>query len=195
MGSVEIAVVLLEALAVLVLLGGAVSYNRFARQRNLVRESWSQVDVELARRHDLVPNLVRAVQAYAAHEQRVFAEVAAARAAAAGARSAPPVARAGAETALNRAVGDVLAIAESNPRLRASGNFLALQRELVDTEDRIAAARRFYNGNVRDLNTRVESVPSSLVAAALRIRPAEYFPLDDLHARQARAIDLGSASP
>ena len=184
----------LLGIVVVIAIGLAVSYNRFVRQRNLVRESWQQVDVELQRRHDLIPNLVDAVKAYAVHERQVFDAVTHARAAAEQVRAQAGddrARRADVENALSRAVTAVVAVAENYPQLKASQNFLALQDELVDTEDRIAAGRRFYNGNVRALNTRVEAFPSNLVANAFHFTTAEYFELEDPGARQAVRVDLG----
>jgi LemA protein len=191
--------VLIIALVVvlLVVIGLAVSYNRFVRQRNLVAESWRQIDVELQRRHDLVPSLVETVKAYATHERQVFDDITQARAAAMQARSNAEndrAQRATAENALSRAVVGVVAVAESYPQLKASENFLALQHELVETEDRIAAGRRFYNGNVRALNTRVQAFPSNLVASMFHFAAAEYFELADPGARQAVAVDLGEGA-
>jgi LemA protein len=166
------------AVVVLVLLAGVVSYNRFVRQRNLVQESWRQIDVELTRRHDLVPNLVETVKGYAAHERQTLEAVTAARAAA-SAPGSTPASQAQQENLLSGALRQLFAVAESYPDLKASTNFLELQRQLSETEDRIAAGRRFYNGNVRALNTRVESFPSSIVARTFGFRQAEYFEADD----------------
>ena len=166
---------------VVLLLAVVVSYNRFVRQRNLVHESWRQVDVELNRRHDLVPNLVETVKGYAAHERTVLTSVVEARAAAVTAPTVPE--KASAETVLAGSLRGLLAVAENYPDLKAAGPFLQLQAQLAETEDRIAAARRFYNGNVRALNTRVEAFPSSVIAAAFRFEKAEYFELDDSSVR------------
>jgi LemA protein len=196
MNAVAVVLLVVAGLVLLVGIGVAVSYNRFVRQRNLVRESWSQVDVELQRRHDLIPNLVEAVKGYAAHERQVLEAVTSARAAAETTRAQAGddrEQRAGVENALNRAVVALIGVAERYPDLRASENFLALQEELVDTEDRIAAGRRFYNGNVRALNTRVEAFPSALVARAFGFTTAAYFPLDDPGARAAVAVAFGHA--
>ena len=168
---VGLGVVVLLALAVVV------SYNRFVRQRNLVVESWRQVDVELRRRHDLVPNLVETVKGYAAHERTVLSNVVAARSAALAAPSVP--AKAEAETQLAGSLQGLLAVAEAYPDLKAAGPFQQLQAQLAETEDRIAAARRFYNGNVRALNTRVEAFPSSVVASFGHFEKADYFETDD----------------
>lgn len=172
---------LLIGLGVLVVLALAVvvSYNRFVRQRNLVQESWRQVDVELKRRHDLIPNLVETVKGYAAHEAAVLQSVTAARVAAEQAEGQGVVRQASAETSLGMSLGGLFAVAEAYPDLKADGNFLELQQQLGETEDRIAAARRFYNGNVRALNTRVEAFPSSIVASAFSFTRADYFEVTD----------------
>jgi len=180
---------------VLLLLGVVASYNRFVRQRNLVQESWRQVDVELKRRHDLIPNLIETVKGYAAQERTVLQAVTDARASAVATSQAATsgvAAQAQAETVLGRALGGLLAVAENYPDLKSSQNFLSLQQQLAETEDRIAAARRFYNGNVRALNTRVESVPSSLVAAMFNFHKADYFELDDPAERAPVAVDFSS---
>ena len=193
------------AVVVVLLLSVIVSFNRFVRQRNLVQESWRQVDVELKRRHDLIPNLVETVKGYAAQERTVLTAVTEARAAAvqaSQATSAGVASQAQAETALGRALGGLFAVAENYPDLKSSQNFLALQQQLTETEDRIAAGRRFYNGNVRALNTRVEAFPSGVVASMFRFEKAEYFELDDPAERAPVAVDFSqiadpgqSASP
>ena len=161
--------VVLGVVAVLAL-AVVVSYNRFVRQRNLVQESWRQIDVELRRRHDLVPMLVEVVQAHTEHEQGLVREVLAARdRAVAGDRSA--------EGPLTDRLHGLVALSEGYPDLRSAEAFRQLQAQLAETEDRIAAARRFYNGNVRALNVRVGSFPSSLVASAMGVQEAEPFEL------------------
>ena len=174
------AYVFLGVVAFLVL-AVVVSYNRFVRQRNLVQESWRQVDVELNRRHDLIPNLVETVKGYAAHERTVLTGVVEARNAALQAPSL--AAKADAETALAGSLRGLFAVAENYPDLKAAGPFLQLQSQLAETEDRIAAARRFYNGNVRALNTRVEAFPSSVVGMAFKVEKAEYFEIEDASVR------------
>ncbi|MDQ1626929.1 MAG: LemA protein [Actinomycetota bacterium] len=181
-----LAVVALLAIAV------AVSYNRFVSQRNLVAESWRQVDVELHRRHDLIPALVETVKGYASHEREVFEAVTGARASAAS-PGAGPAQQAQQEGALGQALGRLFAVAEAYPDLRASSSFLQLQRNLTETEDRIAAGRRFYNANVRALNTRVEAFPSNVVANAFHFQQAEYFEVEDAALRSAPTVDFGSA--
>jgi LemA protein len=179
-------------IALLVLVAGAlvISYNRFVSQRNLVAESWRQIDVELHRRHDLIPNLVETVKGYASHERDVFEAVTTARAAAASPGSTP-AAQAQQEGVLGQALGRLFAVAEAYPDLKASTNFLELQKQLTETEDRIAAGRRFYNANVRALNTRVESFPSNVVASTFGFKPAEYFEVEDVAIRSAPTVDFG----
>ena len=174
----EIVLVVIVVVLVVLVLYAIGLYNGLVRLRNLVQESWRQIDVELHRRHDLIPNLVETVKGYAAHEREVLQQVVEARAAAA--RPGAGVAeQAGQENALSSALGRLFALAEAYPQLRANENFLALQTELADTENRIAAGRRLYNANVRALNTKVEVVPSNIVANAAGIGRAEYFEVDD----------------
>jgi LemA protein len=165
--------------AVVVLLAGAigVSYNRFVHQRNLVHSSWHDIDTELQRRYDLIPNLVETVRGYAAHENRVLEQVTAARAGAMASTGSPDE-QEGPERALVGELRSLFAVVERYPTLVASDQFVSLQRELVDTEDRIQVARRIYNANVRALNTRVESVPSALVARWFGVEGAAYFEVD-----------------
>jgi len=164
-------------LLVIVIIWAVVTRNSFVTRLNLVAESWRQVDVELRRRYDLIPNLVRVVQAYAEYERGLLESLTAARANAMTASSLPQ--RAGAEDNLGQAVHTVLVQAEAYPQLKASQQFLALQQELVNTEDRIAAGRRLYNGNVRALNTARNSFPSNIIGAMMGVAPAEYFETTD----------------
>ena len=184
-----IAIVAVLAIAVVV------SYNRFVRQRNLVQESWRQIDVELRRRHDLIPNLVETVKGYAAQERTVLTAVTEARGAAVTAMQASSsgvAAQAQAESALGRALGGLFAVAENYPDLKSSQNFLALQQQLAETEDRIAAGRRFYNGNVRSLNTRIEAFPSSVIAWTFNFKKAEYFEVEEPDVRAPVDVDFSS---
>ena len=182
------------ALVAVLAISYVVSYNRFVRQRNLVHESWRQIDVELTRRHDLIPNLVETVKGYAAHERTVLEEVTQARTAAVSAvgGASGPAATAQAENTLVRSLGGLFAVAENYPTLKADSNFLALQQQLAETEDRIAAGRRFYNGNVRALNTRVEAFPSSIVASTFHFSRAEYFEVEEPEVRAPVAVDFSS---
>lgn len=166
------------------------TYNGFVKLRNLVQESWRQIDVELQRRYDLIPNLIETVKGYAAHERGLFEEVTRARANAAGVQQGGPEQRAQAENDLTQAIGRLFAVAEGYPDLRASQNFVALQKELANTEDRIAAGRRFYNANVRSMNTKVETFPSNLIAGIFNFVKAEYFELTDPQARQAPQVEF-----
>ena len=173
--------VLIAALAIVVL-AGVVSYNRFVDERQTIANSWSNVDTELQRRHELIPNLVETVRGYAAHERTTFESVMRARAAAVDHRGAPATetaATAQVELQLIAGLRQLLALSEAYPDLRASLHFLDLQRELALTENRIQAARRVFNGNVREYNRRVESIPSNLVARLARFPRADYFDLDE----------------
>jgi LemA protein len=170
-----------------------VSYNRFVRQRNLVQESWRQIDVELQRRHDLIPNLVETVKAFAAQERNVLVSVIEARNRAEQVRQSPGIQaaqQAQAEGQLQRAIGGLFAVAEAYPDLKSNQNFLALQQQLAETEDRIAAGRRYYNANVRELNTRVESFPSNLVGRAFGFGKEEYFEVDEPATRASVQVDF-----
>lgn len=186
-------IVLIVVLVLLVILGLWVAgvYNGLVRLRNLVQEAWRQIDVELKRRHDLIPNLVETVRGYATHERRALDSVIATRAAAVGAGSSVQQ-QASAEGALSAALGRLFAVAEAYPELRANQNFLALQSELTETEDRVAAGRRFYNANVRELNTRVESFPSNVFASTFGFRRAEYFEVVDAVQREAPQVSFGN---
>jgi len=156
------------------LLWGAVQYNSLVSLRNCITESWSNVDTELKRRYDLIPNLVATVKGYAAHEREVLERVTELRNRCA-ANNGPPAEQARAEVQLVDALKRLLVIVENYPQLRADQHFLKLQGELINTEDRIQAARRFYNGNVRDHRNKCESFPSNLVAGMFGFQPQEFF--------------------
>jgi LemA protein len=143
---------------------------------NRAKEAWADIDVQLKRRYDLIPNLVNTVKGYATHESSAFENVTKARAAAMGATSLNDKSQA--EATLAGALKSVFAIAEAYPELKANENFLSLQNELTDTEDKIQAARRFYNGNVRDLNTSIERFPGNLIAGTFHFSAMEFFELD-----------------
>jgi LemA protein len=163
---------------VLLALAGVISYNRFISQRNLIQNAWANIDTELRRRYDLIPNLVETVRAYAGHEREVLENVTRARAGAAGATGSPAE-QAAAEGPLVAALRQLFAVAENYPQLRANENFLALQGELTNTEDRIQASRRFYNANVQDYNRRVQSFPSNVVASVFKFVEAEFFEIEE----------------
>ena len=164
--------ILVGALALLVLLA-VVGYNRLVRLRNEVGTGWANIDVQLQRRADLIPNLVETVRAYAAHERGVFEQVTRARAELQ--RAATPGSAAAANDGLTAALGRLFAVAEAYPELRASENFLQLQEDLTDTEDKISAARRYYNATVMRFNTAVQSIPWLLLARPLGFREREFF--------------------
>ncbi|HSJ49900.1 MAG TPA: LemA family protein [Actinomycetota bacterium] len=168
------------ALGVLVLLAlvGVVSYNRFVSQKQLIRDSWANIDTELRRRYDLIPNLVETVRGYAGHERAVFENVTKARAAATAATGSPAE-QAAAEGPLVAALRQLFAVVENYPQLQANQNFLALQQELANTEDRLQTARRFYNANVRQYNERVQQFPSVIVARMFGFEQEEFFEVDE----------------
>ncbi len=192
MTTVSIVLIVVLAIVVIALLWAVGAYNAFVRLRNLVQEAWRQIDVELTRRHDLIPNLVETVKGYAAHERGVFDEVAQARSLA-SAPASGPAEQAAHENQLTQALGKLFAVAEAYPVLRASENFQQLQAELTNTEDRIAAGRRFYNANVRTLNTRVETFPNNIVAGMFGFVRAEYFETEDPAVRAAPTVDFGQS--
>ena len=165
------------------------TYNTLIRLRQHCRESWSSIDTELRRRYDLIPNLVETVKGYAAHERQTLEAVVAARNQAAGSNGSPQ-SQAEDENLLVGALRNVFALSEGYPELKASGNFLKLQEELANTENRIQAARRFYNANVRDINTRIEVFPSNLIAGAFSFRPHEFFEIEDAGIRELPSVKL-----
>lgn len=188
-----IATIVIVVVLVALLAAAVGIYNGLVKLRNLVEEAWRQIDVELTRRHDLIGNLVETVKGYAAHERGTLEEVVSARAKAM-APGQSPAQQAESEDFLSQALGRLLAIVEAYPDLKANENFLALQAELTSTEDRIASARRYYNATVRDLNTRVETVPSNIVAGMFGIKRAEYFEAEGQE-RQAPQVDFGGRDP
>lgn len=169
-------------------------YNGFVKARNLIQESWRQIDVELNRRYDLIPNLVETVQGYAAHERNTLEQIIGLRNSAAqlaGSHAgAPSEQRAQVESQLSDAVRSLIVSVEAYPELKSNVNFLELQRELTDTEDRIAAGRRFYNANVRDYNTRIETIPSNIIAGMAKMDKAAYFEVNDPMVRQRPTVNF-----
>ena len=170
--------IVLLAVFLLIVFGGIASYNRFVSQRNLVRDAWANIDTELRRRYDLIPNLVETVRGYASHEREVFENVTKARAMATAATGSPAE-QAAAEGPLVAALRQLFAVAENYPDLKANQNFLALQSELSNTEDRLQTARRFYNSNVRDYNRRVQSFPSKVIAGWFKFKEEQFFEVDE----------------
>lgn len=184
MAAIGVAGVLVAILAA----WGVWSYNRLVRARNQMREGWSGIEVQLKRRHDLVPGLVECVKGMRDHEREVLEEVARERSAARQAEG--PAAAAGAESELGAGIGKLLALAESYPELRADAQFRKLMTELVDTEDQIQFARRYYNGSVRDLNNLIESFPTNLVAMIGGFRPGEFFEVENIGERKVVEVEL-----
>jgi LemA protein len=184
---VAIIVIVVVILIALFLIG---AYNGMVRARNKVDEAWSGIDVQLKRRHDLIPNLVETVKGYAAHERETFQAVTDARA---RAMSASGPAQAGAaEGILSQALGRLFAVAEAYPQLRATENFQQLQAELTNTEDQIAAARRIYNGNVQAYNTKIQVFPNSIIAGMGGFTPREYFEIEDPGDRERVKVDFST---
>lgn len=170
MDIITIIVLVVVVLIVLWLVG---SFNGLVTLKNRAKEAWSDIDVQLKRRYDLIPNLVETVKGYATHERELFEKVTQARANAMGAQGMQ--AKANAENMLSNTLKSLFAVSENYPDLKASQNFLALQNELTDTEDKIQAARRFYNTNVRDLNIKIESFPTNMMAGAFGFKEMELF--------------------
>ncbi len=176
-------VLLLLVVILLIIVGWfVVTYNGLIKLKVRTDEAWSDIDVQLKRRHDLIPNLVNTVKGYAAHEKELFEKVTEARANAMKAQSLEEKGKA--ENMLTETLKSLFAVAENYPQLRASENFLELQRELSDTENKIQAARRFYNGNVRDLNTKIQVFPDSIVANLLNIKKREFFEIGEPEERE-----------
>jgi len=167
-------------LIALVAVGGwlVMVYNGLVKGRNHVDEAWSDIEVQLKRRYDLIPNIVEAVKGYAKHEEGVFTKVTEARNMAMGAKTAAEHAEA--ENMLSQTLKSLFAVAEAYPQLQASGNFMHLQQELVDAEDKIQASRRFYNGNVRDFNTMLQTFPNNMVAGPFGFTKREFFDAPDI---------------
>ena len=161
----------------LIVLWFVVSYNGFVRLVNRAKEAWADIDVQLKRRYDLIPNLVNTVKGYATHESTAFEKVTTARAAAMASKG--PAEHSKTEAMLGQAVTGLFGIAEAYPELKANVNFLELQRELSDTENKIQAARRFYNTNVRDLNTKIEMFPGNIIAGMFHFKKMEFFQLEE----------------
>lgn len=157
-------------------------FNRLVGLKNRTEEAWSDIDVQLKRRYDLIPNLVEAVKGYAKHEKELFEKVTSARADAMKSKGVADKAKA--ENQITEALKSVFAVAENYPNLKANENFIELQKEVTDTEDKIQASRRFYNANVRDLNISIESFPSNVIAGMFGYKKRELFELEDVGERK-----------
>lgn len=181
--------ILLAILIVAVAAWGVWVFNRLVRDRNQVRSAWSDIDVQLTRRHDLVPQLVEAVKAYAAYERATLEAVTALRTRSERAGALPDKARL--EDELQAGIERLIAVAESYPDLKADANFLELQRQLTEVEDHLQYARRFYNGAVRIYNTRIETFPHMFVARPFGFSPAEFFAVSGEEVRAAPRLGTG----
>ena len=179
------------AVLILLIVGAILIYNGLVRKSQMADNGWSDIDVQLKRRANLIPQLVVTVEGYATHERELFADIAQKRADALAAGD-NPVSRGEAESALSRPVNRMMAVAEDYPDMKASENFLELQRELADTEDKIEMARRFYNGAVRELNTRVQSFPANMLAGLFGFRTRDFFEIS-MPERALPKVDLGGA--
>jgi LemA protein len=171
-------------IVIVVALWGVAIYNRLVRLRTRSEEAWSDIDVQLKRRYDLIPNLIETVKGYAEHEKEVFQKVTEARTQAMGAQTVEEHAKS--ENMLTGALKSLFAVSENYPDLKANENFLELQRELTDTENKIQASRRFYNTNVRDLNIVTETFPSNIIANWFKFVKKEFFELDEAEAEAAQ---------
>jgi LemA protein len=186
------AVLIVLAVVVILILLLVGVYNGMVRGRNRVDEAWSGIDVQLKRRHDLIPNLVESVKGYAAHEAGVFEAVTQARANAMSAQG--PAQSGAAEGQLSQALGRLFAVAEAYPQLRATENFQQLQAELTNTEDQIAGARRIYNGNVQSYNTRIQTFPGAVFAGTFGFTKREFFEIEAPGDREAPVVSFGAGS-
>jgi len=182
--------VIVLAIIVIVVLFLALTYNRLVTLRQRVKEAFSDIDVQLKRRHDLIPNLVETVKGYAAHERGVFDEVTQARAGAIAAGAQGPQQRAAAEDMLTGALRSLFAVAEAYPQLQAVQEFKDLSENLRDTEDKIQFARRFYNGQVRDYNTALQTFPTVLLAGAMGFTASEYFEVESPTDREVPKVSF-----
>ncbi len=180
MDAVTITLIAIIAVVVLIGLFFWATYNGLVKLNVRVQEAWSDITVQLKRRADLIPNLVESVKGYAAHEKGVFEAVTEARTAVMEATSKGPAETAKAENQFEGALKSLFAVAEAYPDLKANQNFLQLQNELVDTEDKVQAARRFYNGGVRDLNTKIQVFPTNMIAGMLGFKEREFFEVEDM---------------
>jgi LemA protein len=195
MGSAVIILIVILVVVAIVALIAMGSYNGFVKSRNMIQESWRQIDVELNRRYELLPNLVETVRAFASHERNTLEDVTRLRTQAQQVSqqdgALPSQQRSDVEEQLSGAVRNLIVSVEAYPDLKSNANFLELQHQLAETEDRIAAGRRFYNANVRVYNTKVDSVPSNVIANMFKFEKATYFEVNDPSVRQAPSVSFG----
>lgn len=187
-----IALIVIAVIVVLLILYVVATYNGLIKLRNRTEEAFSDIETQLKRRHDLIPNLVETVKGYASHERQTFDAVTQARSNAVNAEG--PAQSAAAEGILGQALGRLFAVAEAYPDLKANQNFLQLQNELTDTEDKIQASRRFYNMNVRDLNIKIQQVPSNLVANMAHIEEHEFFEIENDEEKNVPDVSFDASS-
>lgn len=187
-----IALIVIAVIVVILIIYVIATFNGLISLRNRTEEAFSDIDTQLKRRHDLIPNLVETVKGYASHERQTFDSVTQARTNAVNASG--PQQSAAAEGILGQALGRLFAVAEAYPDLKANQNFLQLQNELTDTEDKIQASRRFYNMNVRDLNIKVQQFPSSIIAGFANITEHEFFELEDPAEKEVPSVAFGDNS-
>ena len=181
-----IALYIVLAIIVILIIWFIGVYNSLVIKRNRVKEAWSDIDVQLKRRYDLIPNLIETVKGYAAHEKSVFENVTEARTKAMGAQGLKE--KAGAENILSESLKSLFAVAENYPQLKANENFLELQRELTDTENKIQAARRFYNSVVMELNNAIQIFPTNLIAGVFGFKQEEFFGLENEEEKEPVAV-------
>ena len=184
----NVILIVLLVIVVAVTLWFVMIYNALVKLKVRTNEAWSDIDVQLKRRYDLIPNLINTVKGYATHEKELFEKVTQARSNAMNAQN--PEEQAGAENMLTGALKSLFAVSEAYPDLKANTNFLELQRELSDTENKIQASRRFYNGNVRDLNTKIQIFPDSIVAGMLNIKKREFFEIDEPKEKETPKVEF-----
>ncbi len=189
MSAGTVVFIILAGAVLAVLLYLVVTYNALVALKNQIKNAWSQIEVQLKRRHDLIPNLVEVAKGYMAHERQTLENVTRARAQASGAKTVPDISRA--ETALSGALGQFLAVVENYPDLKANQNFLALQEELTSTENRIAFSRQAYNDQVLFMNNKVEMFPSNIVAGMFHFRKGQFFELEEQSERTAPRVSFG----
>jgi LemA protein len=188
MGTGTVVLIVVLVLAVVAVLFVVGLYNGLVQLRNRVKNAWSQIDVQLKRRHDLIPNLVETVKGYASHESKVLEEVTKARSRAVDARGVDK--QAAAESELSGALGRLMLVVEQYPDLKANQNFLALQEELTSTENKISFSRQFYNDSVMQYNTRIESVPSNIIANMFNFKQESFFEIQDKQEREAPKVQF-----
>lgn len=187
MNTTTIIILIVIAVIVLWVIG---TYNSLVTLVNQAKEAWADIQVQLKRRYDLIPNLVETVKGYASHESAAFENVTKARAAAMGASASTPATQAVAENQLSGTLKTLFAVSEAYPELKANQNFLQLQQELGDTEDKIQAARRFYNGTVMALNTKEQSFPGNIIASSFHFAPMDLFELSAADAAAAEPVKV-----